>query len=221
LQHPFVNVNRGFLTLGVVLIAIAACASTIPTVTMSLVSFDGPFVNYIPTYPYTIIFTPGFPLQGMCNDYYHDGAPGDRWPAFLTNLDTPVLSLMRFGNLGIIPYEEAAWILIQTYAQPKSQWPDMNYAVWRIFNSTVPVYGNSQYWIDQAAANYGNQDYGEVWVATPTAIHAPSTGDQEFLFVWTYRTPPPIPSVPEPGSLALFATSALSAGAAIRRRWKH
>jgi len=186
---------------------------------MSLVSFNGPFVNGIPTYPYAIQYSATFPLIGMCDDYYHDGAPGDRWKAYLNNVEAPNLAYMRFGNQGIVPYEEASWLLIQTYLQPSTQWPDMNYAVWHIFNPTVPITSNAQNWINLAAANYPNVDYSQIWVATPVQINAPPTGDQEFLFLWPYTNPPIPPEVPEPGTLALFGTSTVAAAVALRRKW--
>ena len=129
---------------------------------MFLVSYNGHFVNGIPAFPYQIQFAPAFPLQGMCDDYYHDGAPGDSWRAYLNQLSNPQLSYMRFGNQGVVPYEEAAWLLQQTYLTPSYQWPDMNFAVWHIFNSTVPINANSQSWINLAAANYQGGDYSDV-----------------------------------------------------------
>ena len=93
----------------------AAYGSSIPTFFVRLVSFDGPFVNGIPTYPYTLVTSRS-----------HDGAPGDTWTAYINNLGRPNLACMRFGNQGLVPYEEAGWILLQTQSNPSSQWPDMN-----------------------------------------------------------------------------------------------
>lgn len=185
---------------------------------MTLYSFQGPFVNGIPTFPYIIAFDNHYPFMGMCDDYYHDGSPGDTWPAYLTNLWTGDLSHVRFASAGLVAYQEAAWILLQAGATAPGNWPDMNFAVWHFFNSTVPINQNSQYWIDLAAANYQNGDYRTVWVATPIPIDAPPTGDQEFLFIWDNGSPPIPPRVPEPGSITLLATATLTTAAALRRR---
>ena len=214
------RVTRKLILFGMLLCAAGAYSSPIPTLNVRLVSFNGPFVNGIPTFPYTISFAGIVPLHAMCDDYYHDGAPGDVWWAYLNNLATPNLNFMRFGNQGLIPYEEAGWLLLQTYVNPTSQWPDMNFAVWHIFNPTVPITANAQRWINLAQANYQGVDYSEVYILTPVQINAPPTGDQEFLFVYKGGTITTL-STPEPGSLALLGSGVLSSLAALRRRRKH
>jgi len=206
-------VVRRILLAGLLLLGEIAFASP---VTISLISFDGPFVNGIPTYPYTLQIAGGVPFFGMCDDYYHDGAPGDIWQANITNLGTGNLTYARFASAGLAAYQEAGWILIQTTSTPSSQWPDMNFAVWNIFNPTVPITSQAQNWIDLAILNHSSIAYNQVYIATPVQINAPPSGDQEFLFHWTYPFPP-VPT-PEPGSIALLTTGALAAFATLRRR---
>lgn len=208
--------KRFLILAGLILSGAAAWATPAPLGVITLVSFNGPFVNGIPTYPYTLALNPLVLVPAMCDDYYHDGTPGDRWYAYLTSVAAPNLSHMRFGNQGIVPYEEVSWLFLQTYSTPPSQWADINYAVWHIFNPTVPIDANSQNWINLAAANYPGVDYSEVWIATPLQINAPPTGDQEFVFLWPFNTPPPLPPVPEPPTFVLLGT--LAVAEVMRRR---
>lgn len=179
---------------------------------MHLLSFDGPFVNGIPTYPYTLLIAGDSPFFGMCNDYYHDGTPGDKWLANLTNLGTGDLSNVRFAASGLIAYEEAGWILLQTRVTAPDQWPDMNFAVWHIFNPTVPIDTLAQSWINlaehEAQKRFENVDLDLVMIATPVDKNAPPTGDQEFMYIIT----------PEPASLVLLASGAMGMAGVLRRK---
>ena len=190
----------------------AACAAASP-VTLHLLSFDGPWVNGIPTYPYTLLIDGGEPFQGACDDYYHDGAPGDRWQANLTNLGTGDLTYLRFASSGLEAYQEAAWILLQTMVTAPTDWPDMNYAIWAIFNPTVPINAAAQSWIDQAEIaaqkKFRGVDFNLVMIATPVDIDAPPTGDQEFIYI-----------TPEPASLVLLASGLMGIAGMLRRKSK-
>ncbi|MGA9566546.1 MAG: PEP-CTERM sorting domain-containing protein [Candidatus Korobacteraceae bacterium] len=189
-------------------------------VTLRLVSFDGPFVNGIPTYPYSLVGAGSVPFWAMCDDYYHDGTPGDTWLANLTNLGTGNLTYLRFASSGLVDYREAGWILLETQVTMPTQWPDMNYAVWHIFNPTVPIDSQAQLWItaaqQQAQQGFPGVDFYHVEIGTPIDINAPPTGDQEFMWI----VPGSIfPVVPEPGSLILLATGALGLAGVLRRKY--
>ena len=184
-------------------------------------------MNGIPTYPYTLQIGNGKPFFGMCDDYYHDGAPGDVWQANLTSLGRPNLANMRFGqSAGLAAYDEAGWILLQVATTAPVQWADMNFAVWHIFSPSVAIDQQAQGWIDlaQVEAQHGfpGVNFYDVLIATPVNIYAPPTGDQEFLFVvkngplpCAGSSCPPAhggsggdspPAVPEPSSVALLAS---------------
>jgi len=181
---------------------------------MELLSFDGPFVNGIPTYPYTLQVNNYPPFWGMCDDYYHDGTPGDIWMAYLTDLGTGNLATLRFASSGLVAYEEAGWILLQTRVTSPPQWADMNFAVWHIFNPTVPIDSAAQNWINlavqEAQMGFFGVDFNYVMIGTPVDIHAPPTGDQEFMWI-----------TPEPGSLILLASGALGLASVLRRKSNH
>ena len=81
---------------------------------------------------------------------------------------------MRSGGQRLGNYEEAGWLLLQTYSTPKSRRLDMHFAVWRIFDPTVPINSNSQNWINLAAANYQGVAYSEVDIRAPAQIQRAS-----------------------------------------------
>lgn len=196
--------------------AASACASP---VTIHLLSFDGPLVNGIPIYPYTLLIGGGAPFFGMCDDYYHDGTPGDKWQANLTNLGTGDLSMVRFASSGLAAYQEAAWILFQTEVTAPTEWPNINYAVWHIFNPSLPIGPQAQTWIVRAQLaaekHFPSMDFNLVMIGTPVDIAAPETGDQEYI--WIERSTP----VPESGSLILLGSGAMGLAATLRRKWKN
>jgi len=171
-------VKRSILLACLIFWAVGLFASP---VYIGLVSFDGTFVNGIPTYPYSLVAAGSPPFWAMCDDYYHDGTPGDQWLANLTNLGTGNPTNLRFASFGLVAYEEVGWIFLQTFNTPTSQWPDMNFAVWHIFNPTVVITPTAQRWINLAMANYQYGDYTHVYIATPLQINASPTGDQEFI----------------------------------------
>ena len=90
----------------------------------------------------------------MCDDYVHGGLPGDIWEANITNLGSDNLTLTRFGfegsELSLTLYREAAWILLQTPRTPPSQYADMNYAVWHIFDHNAPLDPGAEFWLNEA-----------------------------------------------------------------------
>jgi hypothetical protein len=187
-------------------------------VTVELLSFNGFWQN---GYPYTIELNHVKSRPAMCDDYYHDGTPGDIWLANLTSLGRPYFPNLRFASYGLVAYREVAWILLETAVTPSAQWPDMNFAVWHIFNPTVVIDPLAQFWIAQARAEaargFPGVNFFQFIIATPINIDAPPTGDQEFIFEVEppilpcngsncLNPPPPPASLPEPSSFVLLAS---------------
>jgi len=165
-------------------------------------------------YPYTVSANGSGPIDVMCDDYEHGGAPGDAWLANLTNLGSGNLSLLRFNQLPGAPtlYDEAGWLLLQTTVTPTSQWTDINFAVWYIFDSSVSLSPNAQYWLNlaqqEAQNGFPGVDFDRVGIYTPVNQYDPNMADaQEFLRI-----------VPEPDTLTLLCSGLVGALAIAQRR---
>jgi hypothetical protein len=106
-------------------------------------------------------------------------------------------------------YQEAGWLLLETQ-QNFPQATDINYAVWQIFDSTAPSFGNSPYWLNQAQleaqAGFPGVNFNEVVIFTPVNQYdANPEGPQELSTI-----------VPEPSTVLLFASGL--AGLLARRK---
>ena len=156
-------------------------------------------------YPYSINVNGGPAFNAMCDDYAHGGTPGDKWMANFTDLGTNNLDNVRFNQLGLTPYDEAGWILLQTQTIPQNQWTDMNIAVWYLFDANTPLDQGAQNWLNMAQqeANKGfpGINFHEVGIYTPVNQHdTDPNGPQEFLFINSTST------TPEPGTFILLGT---------------
>ncbi len=194
-------------------------------VQVSLLRFSGG--QWQNGYPY-ILGILGYPslVPAMCDDYAHGGSPGDIWEANITALGSKNLSLTRFGfedsALGLYRYRAAAWILLQTLDTPPSEYSDMNYAVWHIFDRDAPLDAGAQAWFDaaraEAARGFPGVPFDAVYIITPVDQYDPDLSHpQEFL---TIVAPDSVPrggrgfgggggTTPEPGTLLLLATGLL------------
>jgi PEP-CTERM motif len=150
-------------------------------------------------YPYTVAVNGNLTAM-MCDDWIHGGEPGDQWQANFTNLGTGNLSLLRFNQLpsALTLYKEAGWLLLQTEVTPHSQWMDINFTVWHIFDPNVPL--NGTYWLSQAeqeAANgFPGVNFSQVGIYTPVNQYDTNPNHpQEFITI-----------VPEPGTLLLLGS---------------
>src|ERR1039458_9878594 len=137
------RMKRFVVIVGMLLAAACTYASPIPgpdytnPVSVTLLSFSGG--QWQNGYPYTLsMLGPSALFKAMCDDYTHGGSIGESWQANITNLGSNNLTLTRFGHqesaLGLAFYHEAGWILLQTPVTPSSEYQDMNYAVWHIFD---------------------------------------------------------------------------------------
>jgi hypothetical protein len=179
-------------------------------------------------YPYYIQPTDG-PSNSiyavMCDDYAHGGMPGQEWDANTTVLGTDNISLTRFNNLSgpnalwpLRLYDEAGWILLQTQVEPFSEWKDMNYAVWHIFDANAPLIGDAQSWLtaaqDQAQIGFPGSNFFKVYIVTPVDQHDPDPNSmQEFMYLGPSASSgggAASATTPEPGTFLLFGTGVIA-----------
>lgn len=210
--------KRFVVIIGMLFAAASAYASPIPVpdptnpVTVALLSFSGG--QWQNGYPYILTITPSPSalIEAMCDDYTHGGRPGQSWQANITNLGSNNLTLTRFGHeesgLGLAFYREAGWILLQTPFEPTTQYQDMNYAVWHIFDPAVPLDPGAQAWLeaaqDEAEIGFPGVPFNHVFILTPVNQYDPDpTHPQEFLYIDPRGLGG---TTPEPGTLLLLGT---------------
>lgn len=198
------RVKKLLLVMGFFLAAITAYAAP---VTVTLIGFSG--TGWPNGYPYYANIDGGPTIDVMCDDYAHGGTPGDKWQANITNLGSGDLSLTRFNKLNnaLTLYEEAGWLLLQTEVQPQSQWGQMNWAVWHIFDSQVGIIsGGAQYWLDaaeaEAAGGFKGIDFTKIDIITPVDQYNqdPNSPQELLTIVGSGGT------TPEPGTFILLGT---------------
>ena len=114
-------------------------------------------------YPYTLNID-GTTFAAICDDYSHEVYVGESWTANIYSFSQ--YQSGRFGSEGLQNYEEAAWLLSQIPSAGASEVGDINFAVWSIFTSGVPVQpktgtlDGSAYWLTQAMTAANNNFYG-------------------------------------------------------------
>ena len=200
------------------LILLIACLSLTASAYAGAASLT--FVGFSPGgwqsgYRYFATVNGGPVIDLMCDDWVHGGLPGDKWQANFTNLGTGDLSLLRYNQLpgALTLYDEAGWLLLQTEVTPQSQWKDINYAVWHIFNPSFPLPGTGPlYWLNlaqqEASLGFPGVNFYQIGIYTPINQYDPNpNGPQELLTI-----------VPEPGTLLLLGSGLMGFWARKRLR---
>ena len=188
-QHNFIVFS--FVLIVGLLLAIAPASAS--TVSVQFVGVGGASQNGVYTYPYYLTMNGGPQTPMMCDDFYDRISVGDSWQANITQLSSGDLSLTRFGDL--TKYEEAAYLLLQTRTTDPSQWGNINWAIWDIFDPNADpgaaYKAGVDYWLNKAeTVDLSKINFSGIRIVTPTGDYG-----QEFLY-----------DTPEPGSLLLLGT---------------
>jgi hypothetical protein len=188
-QHKFIVFS--FVLIVGLLLAIAPASAS--TVSVQFVGVGGASQNGVYTYPYYLTMNGGPQTPMMCDDFYDRISVGDSWQANITQLSSGDLSLTRFGNL--TKYEEAAYLLLQTRTTDPSQWGNINWAIWDIFDPNADpgaaYKAGVDYWLNKAeTVDLSKINFSGIRIVTPTGDYG-----QEFLY-----------DTPEPGTLLLLGT---------------
>ncbi|MGB7552935.1 MAG: PEP-CTERM sorting domain-containing protein [Candidatus Korobacteraceae bacterium] len=200
-QHKIIAFSFA-LIVGLLLAIAPASASTVD---VNFVGLGGASQNGVYTYPYYLTVNNGPWTPMMCDDFYDHISVGDSWQANITQLSSGDMSQTRFGDL--TKYQEAAYLLLQTRVVDQSQWGNINWAVWDIFDPSADPGAAYQpgvdYWLTKAeTVDLSKINFSGVWIVTPTGGYG-----QEFLY-----------ATPEPGTLLLIGSGLLGLWARRRRQ---
>jgi len=169
--------------------------------------------------PYNLTVN-GQAVTAPCDDYYDEIVAGESWQASVLPFTSAGVSSALFGSDSNADrlYLEAAYLTSLFSKDPTSDYNDIQYAIWGLFDPNA--LSSSNYDAGAAAfrntANNASLSFGQFqgWeILTPVNGSQSQGGQpQEFLVAGT------VSSTPEPASLLLLGTGLLGGGLLKRRQ---
>jgi hypothetical protein len=199
----------GFLVVALLLVPFAYADGT--PVNMVFTGVNGVNDGHYYVSPYAGTMN-GSTVVLFCDDILNNIYIGQTWSANVTNLATAIssnnFSNTRYGGVSTskvfanpaVAYEEVAWLTTQ-FASHTSDYISLQYAMWDIMNpgSEPTGYVDVQYWLNQAALNYGSINPNNFSIVTNTGKLNLTGQVQEFIV-----------QTPEPSALALLGCGLLA-----------
>ncbi|HLM55271.1 MAG TPA: PEP-CTERM sorting domain-containing protein [Pyrinomonadaceae bacterium] len=182
------------VTLLLLILSVASVSASADTFT--LVSGSGVTHNGFTVGPLNGLLN-GTSITTWCNDFDDFVNFGDTW-------EVNVLSFSSLSGGELTQYQQVAWLTTQFAVTDQSQWGDIHYALWRVFDDDPTlVNAGSDFWLALAQSqNFANFDFSSFRILRPT-------GDPGQEMITT---------VPEPITLLLFGTGLAGVAARVRRR---
>lgn len=165
-------------------------------------------------------------IHAPCDDYFDEIWVGETWKAHEVPLTASGVSSALFGSYSNADhlYLEAAYLTSLFKTEPTSDYNDIQFAIWGLFDSAALSSSNydagASHFLAMASSTSLNFSEFKGWDILVPINGSQSRGGrpQEFLIPGTYcPTPTPTPT-PEPASLLLLGSGVLSLGTLMRRR---
>jgi len=163
-------------------------------------------------------------VHAPCDDYFDEIWVGETWKAHEVPLSASGVSSALFGSYSNADhlYLKAAYLTSLFNTEPKSDYNDIQFAVWGLFDPSALSSSNYDAGASHflAMANGTSLNFSEFkgWDILVPINGTESRGGrpQEFIIPGTF-CPTPTPT-PEPGSLLLLGSGTLGAGLLMRRK---